>query len=638
MMHISMMVLVLLLAPRPEQSNIAWTRPLNPPGAFALDPPQNSFDVLHYDLWLDVYPDASQLTCIATITLTPTEENVEEIGLSLYSMAVDSVWDVSGPLSYSQPGDSLTVQLSGPAGTGDTLEVSISYGGEPWNEGAGGFGGFWFRPNIPVAFQMGVGIYTDPPSVGRAMFPCWDHPSDKATFEFHVTCPDTLYAVANGDLAKVSAEDGRALYEWSLDQPMSTYLAAVAVGDYTVLTDSTYDWIKYYVYEWDVEDALGSFANVDLIMDQLQSRYGPYPWDCKFSYVQTPKGDMEHLSQVYHLAMLINGSTTYDWLLAHEMGHQWWGNCVTESQWSDVWLSEGFATYTEAIWQEHYGDDEYDDYMVNQIMIPYLQSGETFPLAGPSTPSEYWSYTTYEKGASVLHMLRYVVGEADFFAALDEYFGHHAYGLATTYDLRDHFETVTGEDIDWFFDAWVWGEGYPVYEMGYDWSQSGTEWELAVEVSQVQTTPTIFTMPLEFLVEGTSQDSVVVMWNDQQYDTETFLLPFEPQSVSFDPYHHILSTHLTGVEDDPAPPPGGAGTMLASPNPASVSTVIVWDGVEQRSGEARLFDLAGRRVRQAPLVAGTATLDLRGLPSGTYFVEARADGGLRQVCRLVIAD
>ena len=638
MMHIPMMVLVLLLAPRPEQSNIAWTRPLNPRGIAALEPPQHSFDVLHYDLWLDVYPDASQLTCTATVTLTPTEAGVEEIGLNLSSMAVDSVWDPSGPLSYSQPGDSLIIQLAGPSGPGDTLDISISYGGEPWNEGAGGFGGFWFRPNIPVAFQMGVGVYTDPPSVGRAMFPCWDHPSDKATFEFHVTCPDTLYAVANGDLAQVSAEDGRALYEWSLDQPMSTYLAAVSVGDYTVLTDSTYDWIKYYVYEWDVEDALGSFANVDLIMDQLQSRYGPYPWDCKFSYVQTPKGDMEHLSQVYHLAMLINGSTTYDWLLAHEMGHQWWGDCVTETQWSDVWLSEGFATYTEAIWQEHYGQEEYDDYMVNQIMIPYLQSGETFPLAGPSTPSEYWSYTTYEKGASVLHMLRYVVGDGEFFAALDEYFDHHSYGLATTDDLRDHFENVTGEDIDWFFDTWVWGEGYPVYEMDYDWSQSGSDWELAVDVSQVQTTPTIFTMPLEFLVEGASQDSVVVMWNDQQYDTETFLLPFEPQSVSFDPDHHILSTHLTGVEDDPVPPPGGAGTMLARPNPASVSTVIVWDGMEERNGEARLFDLAGRSVRRASMEAGTATLDLRGLPSGTYFVEARAQGGLRQVCRLVVVD
>jgi aminopeptidase N len=633
-----MLIAALVLAPRPEQCNLAWTRPLNPPAAAAGEVPYHPFDVLHYDLVLDVLVGDSQLDGTATLTLTPTEAGVEEVGLNLSAMTVDSVWTSAGQLAFSHSDDSLVVELEGPAGTGDTLDISIAYSGQPWNEGAGGFGGFWFKQTVPVAYQMGVGVYTDPPSVGRAMFPCWDHPSDKATFEFHVSCPDTLYAVANGDLTAVRGDGDRSVYDWELDQPMSTYLAAVSAGDYTVLTDSTYDWIRYYVYEWEVEDALGSFANVDLMMDELEDAYGPYPWDCKFSYVQTPKGDMEHLSQVYHMAMLVNGSTTYDWLLAHEMSHQWWGNCVTESQWSDVWLSEGFATYSEAVWQEHYGQEAYDDYIVNQIMIPYLQSGETFPLAGPSTPSEYWSYTTYEKGASVLHMLRYVVGDDDFFAALDEYFGHHAYGLATTDDLRDHFESVTGEDIDWFFDAWVWGEGYPVYDIASSWQQAGTDWELTVEVEQVQTTPTVFTMPLEFLVEGISQDSVVVMWNDQQEQSETFSIPFEPQAVSFDPYSHILSSHLTGVEDIPVPPAGGAGTMMAVPNPAALSTRIVWSGVEARAGEVELFDLAGRSVRRAPMEAGVSVLDLGGLPSGTYLAEARVEGGLRQVCRLVVVD
>jgi len=633
-----LLMAALVLAPRPEQTNLAWTRPLNPPRATSFEMPYHPFDVLHYDLVLDVLVEEAQLDGVTTVTLTPTEAGVEEVGLNLADMTVDSVWTPDGALSFSQAGDSLLLELGGPAGTGDTLSISVAYSGEPWNEGAGGFGGFWFKQSVPVAYQMGVGIFTDPPSVGRAMFPCWDHPSDKATFEFHLSCPDTLYAVANGDLTAVSAEGGRSVYDWELDQPMSTYLAAISAGDYTVLTDSTYDWIKYYVYEWDVEDALGSFANVDIIMDELQDAYGPYPWDCKFSYVQTPKGDMEHLSEVYHLAMLINGSTVYDWLLAHEMAHHWWGNCVTESQWSDVWLSEGFATYSEAVWQEHYGQGAYDDYIVNDIMIPYLQSGETFPLAAPSMPSQYWSYTTYEKGASVLHMLRYVVGDEDFFAALEEYFDHHSYGLATTDDLRDHFESVTGDDIDWFFDSWVWGEGYPVYDISHSTTQSGSDWELTLEVDQIQTTSTVFTMPLEFLVEGSGQDTVLVMWNDQQEQTETFALSFEPQTVEFDPYSHILSTHLTGVEDDPVPPAGGAGTMMAVPNPAASSTSIVWNGVEGRSGEVELFDLSGRSVRSGSMEAGVSLLELSGLPAGTYLVEARVEGGLRQVCRLVVLD
>ena len=637
MMIAAMLTVLITMAPRPEQCNMAWTRPLNPPLAEAAQPPEHCFDVLHYDLTLEVLPASSQLSGVTAVTLVPTQTGVEDIALDLLAMDVDSVWDSSGPLAFTQTADSLTVQLSAPAGPEDTVQVSISYSGTPWNEGAGGFGGFWFKSSVPIAYQMGVGIYTDPPSVGRAMFPCWDHPSDKASFDFHITCPDTLYAVANGDLTGIDTADGKATYDWSLDQPMSTYLAAVSVSDYEVLTDSTYDWIHYYVFPYSVEDALGSFVNVDLMMDRLQDLYGAYPWDCKFSYVQTPKGDMEHLSQVYHMSGLINGTTTYDWLLAHEMSHHWWGDCVTESQWSDVWLSEGFATYSEALWAEYYGSEEYDQYMVNNIMIPYLASGETFPLAGPSQPSEYWSYTTYEKGASVLHMLRYVLGDSDFFAALESYFLEFAYGLATTDDLQAHLESAYGQDLSWFFDSWVWGEGYPVFDIEESWNQSGADWELTLDVSQVQPTPTIFTMPLEFLVQGASQDTLVVMWNDQQYDSETFILSFQPQSVTFDPNHHILATHLTGSED-PSPPPGGAGTMLATPNPAALQTTVRWSGMESRSGQVRLFDLAGRAVLEAPLEAGTAVLNVRGLPAGNYFVEARVQGNLRQVCRLVVVD
>ncbi len=121
------------------------------------------------------------------------------------------------------------------------------------------------------------------------MFPCHDRPSDKATFDFHITVPDTLYAVANGDSAGVTDNyDGTLTYHWTLDQPMSTYLAAISVADYAVLHDSTDARIYYYVYSWDVEDALGSFVNVDLMMARFEDVYGSYPWDCKFSYVQTP--------------------------------------------------------------------------------------------------------------------------------------------------------------------------------------------------------------------------------------------------------------------------------------------------------------------------------------------------------------
>ncbi len=624
----------LIAAPGPVTDIPAWTRPLSRPLiTFAGEYPQNTCDILHYDLTLEIFRETSTIEGITGILLTSPGGAVSDIRLDLIDLVVDSVWDATGPLTFNQDADSVFITLSSPVSPSDTTEIFIEYGGTPYHEA---WGGFWFHPY--VTYQMGVGVYSANPSMGQCMFPCWDHPNDKAEFDFHITVPDSLYCVANGDSAGVQFAGGKATYNWTLDQPMCTYLAAIAAAEYEVLHDSTDSRIFYYVYEWDVEDALASFVNVDLMMAHFESVYVPYPWDCKFSYVETPKGDMEHLSQVYHIASAINGSTYYDWLLAHEMSHMWWGDCVTETEWSDVWLSEGFATYSEAIWAEYYGAAEYDDYMVNDIMIPYLNSGETFPLSSPSTPSQYWSYTTYQKGASVLHMLRYVLGDTDFFDCLDSYFAAYAYSNTTTDQLRDVIESVTGGDIDWFFDTWVHGEGYPIYEIDTNWQPSGSNWEVSITLGQVQIIGPFFEMPVEFLIEGVSEDTLVTMWHDIQSQNELYTVSFEPVSITFDPYHHILSTALMGVEDQPLPPAGGTETFYLIPNPCRLSTTVSWPGMEQSDLKVTVFDIAGRIVRTTSLEAGDRYLDVSDLPSATYLVELRGEGNLRQVSRMVILD
>lgn len=591
---------------------------------------ESSYDVLHYDLDFEILAAQQLLQGTTGVTLTPAGEAISQVVLDLRSLEVSSVTAGGIPLSFTHQGDALTVNLASPLPPGGELELLISYSGHPWNEGAGKFGGFWFHPY--VSYQMGVGVYSEQPSMGRCMFPCHDHPSDKATFEFHVTVDDTVEVVANGDLDGVSYSGGKATWSWSINHPMSTYLAAVSASEYVDLVDSTYSWIHYYVYPNEVEDALGSFPNVDLMMDRLVSLFGPYPWGCKFSYVETPKGDMEHTSQVYHLQSLINGTTYADPILVHEMGHMWWGDCVTESDWQDVWLSEGFATYCEALWAETYSPDAYTDYMVEDIMIPYLQSGETFPLGAPE---ELWGYTTYEKGASVLHMLRYILGDEDFFASLTDYYAHHAFALATTQDLRDHIELVWGQDIDWFIDEWVYGYGYPVYDIDYQIQQSGSYWEVTIGVYQAQGLGTFFTMPLEFSIEGSGADTLVTMWNDVQNDSETFAVPFQPSVVRFDPSHHILSTALLG--SPPEPPAGGTGLLRVTPNPSREVAIISWPGLEASVLRFRLFDLAGRAVLEGSLEPGIErSLNLGALPPGTYILEATAGGGLRQAARLTV--
>ena len=608
----------------------ALTRHDGPAGGFAAAPADQ--DVVRYEIDLEIMPYEEELAGVCRIWFTPGTAPLTGLLLELKSLAVQSVTGPSGTLPFTHEGDTLLVGLESTLYPGDTSWVEVAYSGQPWNEGPGKFGGFWFHPY--VSYQMGVGVYTMPPSLGKCFFPCHDHPADKASFDFLVTVDDSVEVVANGNLLGVSYSGGKATWHWALDEEMSTYLAAVSASEYVDLVDATLPWIHYYVYPSEVADAIGSFQNVDLMMTRLQSLFGPYPWDCKFSYVETPKGDMEHTSEVYHLQSLINGQTNNDPIVVHEMAHSWWGDCVTESEWDDVWLSEGFATYCEALWAEYYGPDAYDEYMVSDIMIPYLQSGEVFPLG---EPEELWGYTTYQKGASVLHMLRNVVGDDCFFEAMNGYFGDHAFGLATTQDLQGHFEICYGSDLSWFFDEWVYGVGYPVYDIDYDISQAGSEWELDISIYQAQGGGTFFTMPLEFSVHGSGGDSTVTLWNDVQGDTETFTFDFEPQNVAFDPGHHVLSTSLLGVEPDV--PEGGAGLLRVTPNPSGAcGLVLQWSGMDGEPLNVVVYDLTGRAVARRSLEPGERSLGSLSLPAGTYLLEAVSSRGLRQTTRLTVLD
>ncbi|MCK5133596.1 MAG: T9SS type A sorting domain-containing protein [Candidatus Sabulitectum sp.] len=331
----------------------------------------------------------------------------------------------------------------------------------------------------------------------------------------------------------------------------------------------------------------------------------------------------------------MNGNTNYDWLLAHEMSHMWWGNCVTERFWTDVWLSESFATYSEAIWMESYGQAEYLNYVVNNIMKPYLYSGELFPIVEPETPAQLWSATTYEKGASVLHMLRMIMGDTAFFTGYETYFASHSYTTALTTDFIEHMEAQYG-DLSWFFDQWVYGEGYPIYDISTDWVQLGSDWQLTINIGQTQTVSNFFTMPVEFHVEGTGADSVITFLNDTQNQEEIFIIPFEPTTVEFDPDSRILSTAVMGVEEHTYPPQGGVGTMYLGPNPATLSSTINWQGTWNMELQIRIYDLSGRIVRKRVLEPSSRNLDLAGIPAGTYLVDAIAPGNVRQTARLVI--
>ncbi|RPJ41162.1 MAG: hypothetical protein EHM19_12465, partial [Candidatus Latescibacterota bacterium] len=361
----------------------------------------DSFDVLHYDLRVSVDHAGGLFSGQAFVTLVALEGGLASARLDLKSLAVSAVRQDGVPIPYSHIGDTLFVTFDAPLAALDTATIEIAYGGAPWNEGGGGFGGFWIYDYPVTDFSMGVGLYTDPPSMGRTWFPSVDQPCDKATCDIEIVTPLVKVGVANGTLDTVIVDStaGTNTWRWREAHPIATYLMAISVAKYDAIPDTSDPRIVYYVHRTHSHLADGTFQNVDLMMDAFEDLFGPYPYTGeKFSFVTTPLGDMEHQTCVFHSYALMSGTTTYDDILAHELSHQWFGDCVTYADWRDVWLSEGFATYCEALWHERaYGTADYHEYVTHNLMLPYLLSAED--LAYPIyDPDELWGTISYEKG------------------------------------------------------------------------------------------------------------------------------------------------------------------------------------------------------------------------------------------------
>ncbi|MCD4707690.1 MAG: T9SS type A sorting domain-containing protein [Candidatus Sabulitectum sp.] len=563
----------------------------------------HSFDVLHYDVSLEIFESIEEIAGVVGIHFQSMENNLTDIILDFKGLTIDSVWSSQGTLVFLQEDETVSVDLNSSLNPGDTTTVWLSYSGSPIIQGGAGL--HW---NMELAGHISHYSVGMKPYSGRYMLPCWDDIYDKASMDIHLTVTDTLYAISCGELINVEAGTGTTTYHWNHPREISLYIWAIAVSDFIVVEDSTYEWIKYYTYPDLIDEIEMIFGKADRMLDCFEEIYCPYPWDQNlgFPFVET-SGYYEHNT----IPFTITGES----IVAHEIAHHWWGNLVTEEDWPEIWLAEGFATYSEAVWEEwEYGSEAYTDYMF-EVMQGYVATGLVLPIV---PASNYWSPTVYKKGASVLHMLRYVIGEDDFFAGLQLYLADNAYGSTTTVDLIDAFETTSMQQLDWFFDTWVYDYAYPEYELSWESQQSGSNWEVSIAIEQIHTLGPVFVMPVEFLIEGAENDTLVVMWNDIQNQEETFTVSFSPQEVTIDPYHNILRAGLVlGVEEEeassyPKPPP------VIFPNPAHSSIAIMW----QHHGEftATVFDLSGRCVLKGRISSRSTTLDVSSLPSGCYQV------------------
>ncbi|TET17265.1 MAG: M1 family peptidase, partial [Candidatus Cloacimonadota bacterium] len=421
----------------------------------------HSYDVQSYSINLEIDPGNKYIEGFTDISCRIVYASVDTLTFDFWDMVIETVMVDGVGVPYDYGGGCLDVLLPSAASAGETLLVHVAYSGYPqihstpfWGEG------IYFTNKAIYSLQC--------PEGSRYWYPSWDKPFDKATVEMIITVPDTLFLCSNGLLQdSINTGGGMITYSWMHDYPTATYLQLFAASRYVQLKDTMHVVpIIHYVYPEDSANAVADFSMIPEAIDYYSVLFGPYPFE-KFGFNESGVGGgMEHQTNVSLGSFLITGTGAYEMVFVHELAHMWWGDMVTLVDWRHCWLNEGFATYAEALWWEHlYGKDGLKAYMTdlqNQY-ISWEGGGHLYPIFDP--PLQYlYSTTTYEKAATVLHMLRFLIGDSLFFNTLKTYGNTYKYINASTDDFKNIAEMVSGEGLDWFFDEWIYGAGSPKFK------------------------------------------------------------------------------------------------------------------------------------------------------------------------------
>lgn len=516
-------------------------------------------DVLHYSLQLDFTDFSNQrLQGFSDVTIK-TLKSVNEISLQLEKLQVDSVKLGSSTLNYNHVATNLTIQLASASSINQELTLRIYYQGKPIRDAS--WGGFYYSG--VYAFNLGVAFTSSPHNFGRVWFPCMDNFTDRATYSFYITVSDDKKVLCNGLLKEVNdLSDNKKQYHWELSDPIPTYLASIAIAPY-VTNESEHKGIPIILSSLK-EDSLSmaqSFLHLNDCIDAYLTRYGTHNFErIGFNAVPFNGGAMEHATNIAYPLFGVDGKLTYETLYAHELGHHWWGNTVTCRTAEDMWINEGWASYSERVFLEWvYGKDRYDEDIMsnhkNVLHYAHLRDGDTLAISGVSHENTYGSHV-YDKGADVVHTLRGYMGDEDFFKAVESFLTANKFKDVASEDLKNHFQQHTNRDLTAFFDNWVYSPGFPDFQiLGYTTKKDGAGYINAITIGQrLRFAPKFFSkVPMDITFYGKDfQTKTYTIELNSERQTSNLITDFVPVYAALDMHKKIsdaVTDHFIVVQD-----------------------------------------------------------------------------------------
>lgn len=522
------------------------------------DPRTDSFGVDHYSIHLDLQDfQGKHLHGHTQVRIKSAVNNLTEISLDLMMLQLDSVKQNGQGLNYSYNDTLISIDLDQALNQGDTATISVWYQGTPFQNPAD-WGGFYWTSQY--AFNIGVSFVEEPHNFGRVWFPCLDNFVDRATYDFFITTDSTRKAFCGGLLQQeLSNPDGSKTWHWFLSQDIPTYLASVAVADYASL-EWNYQGLERSIpvvlaaRPLDTTNLRNSFQHLDSAIAAYEQMFLPYQFDrVGYAIVPFSAGAMEHACNIAYMRFAIDGSLAYESLMAHELSHHWWGDLVTCKTASDMWLNEGWASYSEFLFDEFvYGFDEYMREVRNNhermLQEAHWRDGAYLPVSGVGHEHTY-STTVYNKGADMLHTLRSYLGDRDFFDCINQFLDQNKFSDITSEEFRDFLSGCSGIDLNYFFDDWIFQKGWANFtidtvrheEFGADMYAT----DVFIRQRLHKADHLYQEVPLQLTFFSDEWDSVThtatVSGACSQFST---LLPFEPSFVAVD-YFDKLSDATT---------------------------------------------------------------------------------------------